>query len=248
MTPELSTLSDLLTPLTVAGIDMTLLDAIAFLWFVVATVGYGLFSRYGPASEINLLSAIQHQREAWMANMARRDDRVTDVLLVSNLATGNTFFASTSVILLGALSALLGSGETAQRVITSLPHALAAPAALWNLKILTLMAVFVYAFFKFAWAFRLAHYAMILVGAAPTVDRATEGVRLAHGARTARLAGIAGEHSNSGLRAYYFAIAGTAWFYHPIAFLIATTWVLLIVIRREYLSRSLALISSAGKR
>ena len=248
MTPELSTFSGLLSPVTVAGIDMTLLDALAFLWFVMATVGYGLFARYGPASESNLISAIQRQREAWMANMARRHDRVQDVLLVSNLAAGNTFFASTSVILLGALSALLGSGEAAQRVITSLPHALASPPALWNLKILTLMAVFVYAFFKFAWAFRLAHYAMILVGAAPPTDQSTEGLRLAHGKRTARLAGIAGEHSNSGLRAYYFAIAGTAWFYHPLAFIVATTWVLAIVIRREYLSRSLALIGACGER
>ncbi len=247
MTPELSTLSGLLSPVTVAGIGMTLLDALAFLWFAIATIGYSLFTRYGPASESNLISAIQRQREAWMANMARREDRVQDVLLVSNLAAGNTFFASTSVILLGALSALLGSGGTAQRVVASLPHALDAPPALWNLKILTLMAVFIYSFFKFAWAFRLAHYAMILVGATPAAGKASEKVRLAHGARTARLAGIAGEHSNSGLRAYYFAIAGTAWFYHPLLFILATTWVLLIVIRREYLSRSLSLIGAGGE-
>lgn len=228
--------------MTVAGIEMTLLDLVAFLWFVIATVGFGLFSRYGWASRSNLMAMIQRHREAWMANMALRADRVTDVLLVSNLATGNTFFASTSVILLGALSALLGRGESARQVIDGLPHALAAPPVLWNLKILTLMAVFVYAFFKFAWAFRLAHYAMIMVGSAPSLDAATDGVRLAHGAKTARLAGIAGEHSNSGLRAYYFAFAGSAWLYHPVAFIVATTWVLLIVVRREHLSRSLRII------
>ncbi|MEZ5924688.1 MAG: DUF599 domain-containing protein [Hyphomicrobiaceae bacterium] len=246
MTPELTSWSDLLSPVAIAGIDMTWLDALAFLWFALSTIGYGVFARYGPAARNNLIAAIQRQREAWMVNMARRADRVTDVLLVSNLATGNTFFASTSVILLGALSALLGAGETAQQIVAGLPHAHAAPPVLWNIKILTLMAVFVYAFFKFAWAFRLAHYAMILVGAAPMAQEATEGVRLEHAARTARLAGIAGEHSNSGLRAYYFAIAGCAWFYHPLAFIIATTWVLLIVIRREYLSRSLAIIGPAG--
>ena len=242
MTPELTALSGLLSPVTVAGIDMSLLDLIAFLWFAVVTIGYGLFTRYGPAAEHNLVAAMQRQREAWMANMARRPDRVTDVLLVSNLATGNTFFASTSVILLGGLSALLGAGVSAQRALAGLPYAQAASPVLWNLKILTLMAVFVYSFFKFAWAFRIAHYTMILVGSTPLPSEASEGVRLAHGVKTARLAGIAGEHSNSGLRAYYFAIAGTAWFYHPVLFILATTWVLLIVIRREYLSRSLAII------
>jgi uncharacterized membrane protein len=181
-----------------------------------------------------------------MANMANRPDRVIDVLLVGNLAAGNTFFASTSVILLGALSALLGSGEKVQQIIDRLPLTQHAPPLVWDVKILVMMAIFVYAFFKFAWAFRLAHYAMIMVGATPIRDSSTEGQRLDHGRRTARVAGLAAEHSNLGLRAYYFAIAGIGWFFHPIAFIITTTWVLMIVIRREYLSRTLATIA-AGK-
>ncbi len=148
--------------------------------------------------------------------------------------------------MLGALSALLGSGEKVQAIIARLPFATPASPLLWDLKILVLMAVFVYAFFKFAWAFRLAHYTMIMVGATPIATQATEGVCAEHAGRTARLAGLAGEHSNLGLRAYYFAIAGIGWFLHPLLFIATTTWVLLIVLRREYFSRSLRAIAGSS--
>ena len=174
--------------------------------------------------------------------MAARGDRFVDIALVGNLANGNTFFASTSVILLGALSALLGSGERAQGIVARLPFTEPTAPLLWDLKILLMMAVFVYAFFKFAWAFRLAHYTMIMVGATPLAGRATEGVCEEHAGRTARIAGLAGEHSNQGLRAYYFAIAGIGWFFSAPLFIAATSWVLLILIRREYFSRSLRAI------
>ena len=50
--------------------------------------------------------------------------------------------------------------------------------------------------------------------------------------------GYAAEHANSGLRAFYYAIAGMAWFFHPVAFMLATSWILAILIRRDYFSRS----------
>jgi uncharacterized membrane protein len=45
-----------------------------------------------------------------------------------------------------------------------------------------------------------------------------------HAERTARLIGLAGEHSNSGIRSFYHATAALAWFFHPLLFMLATTW------------------------
>lgn len=233
-----------------ATLELTTLDAAAFAWFLTCTLGYNLLTRGGALRHRSLLGAIQVQRLKWFSHMGRRDDRFMDVALVGNLASGNTFFASTSVILLGVLSALLGSGERAQAVIDRLPFTVHSPPALWDLKILLMMVVFVYAFFKFAWAFRLAHYAMIMVGATPPTGTATDAECAAHAERTARLAGIAAEHGNLGLRAYYFAMAAIGWFFSPVIFLAATTFVVLIITRREYFSRSLAAIAGprAGDR
>ena len=90
MAPELTTWSGLLSPVTVAGIDMTLLDLLAFLWFGTATVGFSLYAHHGWAPDSNLTAAIQRHREAWMPHMARRGARAPAVRLGAHLAAGNT--------------------------------------------------------------------------------------------------------------------------------------------------------------
>lgn len=108
------------------------------------------------------------------------------------------------------------------------------------------MTIFIYAFFKFAWAFRLSHYVAIMIGAMPGADAAHAEQCTRHAEQTARLIGVAGEHSNSGIRSYYHAIAAIAWFFHPLLFMLATSWVILILARRDFFSRSLRIISDAG--
>ena len=46
--------------------------------------------------------------------------------------------------------------------------------ALWELKMLGLIVIFVYTFFKFAWSYRLFNYFAIMVGAAPPPSIRTE--------------------------------------------------------------------------
>ncbi len=123
-----------------------------------------------------------------------------------------------------------------------------APATpfIWEAKQLLIMAILVYAFFKFAWAFRLSHYGSIMIGAMPNPDAAHSEECAHHAERTARLIGLAGEHSNSGIRSFYHAIAALAWFFHPLLFMLATTWVILILARRDFFSRSLRLIAGTG--
>jgi uncharacterized membrane protein len=175
--------------------------------------------------------------------MARRDNRVLDAIVLQSLGQGNAFFASTSAIAIGGLTAIMGSGEKAQVFIEKLPYAAKASPQLWELKVILLMAIFIYAFFKFAWAFRLSHYTAIMIGATPIMTADSEGACDTHAERSARLIGFAAEHANSGLRSFYYAIAAMAWFYHPIAFVAATTWVLAILVRRDFFSRSLGVLS-----
>ncbi len=225
------------------ALGLSPVDLLALAWFFVCTVAYNLLTGYGRLAQSTLVAAIQAQRVRWFANMSRRPDRVVDVLLISNLAGGNSFFASTSIILLGVLASLLGSGERAQGIIDRIPFAVPSSPVIWDLKIVLMMTIIVYAFFKFAWAFRLGHYSMIMVGAAPFAKDDNGPECMHHAMRAARVAGIAAEHSNLGLRAYYFAMAAIGWFFSPLWFIGTTTLVMLIVTRREYYSRSLAAIS-----
>ena len=232
--------------LSLDKLDLNPLDVIAFGWFVFCTLGYTLITRFLGLEKLGLIGAIQQQRVRWISNMAQRGDRVIDSILLSNLASGNTFFASTSVILMGGLAALLGSGDKVALIVARLPLGSVTSPVAWDLKVLIMMAIFIFAFFKFAWAFRLANYAMIMIGATPLRGRETDGRALSHAAHTARVIGLSGDHANSGLRAYYYAMAGIGWFYNPVMFMLTTTWVTLIIIRREYYSRSLKAIKSAN--
>ena len=53
---------------------------------------------------------------------------------------------------------------------------------------------------------------------------------------------LAAVHFNRGLRGFYFATALLAWFIHPVALIAASVWVVLVLYRREFHSRTLALL------
>jgi uncharacterized membrane protein len=218
------------------------LDHIAFAWFVVAIGGYRLVSEWGPWRRRSIVAAVREQRLRWMRNMAARENRMLDGIVLSGLSQGNAFFASTSGLAIGGLVALVGSGDQAQIILERVPYVAKSSPTLWEMKVLVLIAIFVYAFFKFAWAFRLSHYASIMIGATPIATEGNSSECADHAERTAHLLSIAGEHANRGLRAYYYAIAALAWFFHPVLLIIATTWIVLILARRDLFSRSRALL------
>jgi uncharacterized membrane protein len=123
-------------------------------------------------------------------------------------------------------------------MIERLPYVRTSGSALWEVKVVLLMVIFIYAFFKFAWAFRLSHYVAIMIASTPIANSGdAEECRL-HADRTARLVGIAAEHANAGVRTLYYAIAALTWFLHPLLFIAATTWVVAILVRRDFFSRS----------
>jgi uncharacterized membrane protein len=222
---------------------MLSLDLIAFAAFAILICGYHIVSGYPPLVDRSIVSAIQVQRVAWMRLMAVRDVRIVDAQLLASLTQGNAFFASTSAIGIGGLAAMLGSGDQVQALFERLPYAARSTPVLWEVKLILMITLFIYAFFKFAWASRLSHYGAIMIGATPIADGNNHADCESHALRTAGLIGLAGEHSNNGLRAFYYAIAVLAWFYHPLAFIAATVWVLGIVVRRDFFSRSRRLIA-----
>ena len=218
------------------------MDLAALAYFSLAVFLYSRIvarrARFGGG----LLGAIQPQRVSWMLNMAKREQRMIDAILLGSLGQGNAFFASTSAIAVGGLAATLGSGERLQAVLAHLPFASPVAPLVLEAKQLLIMGILIYAFFKFAWAFRISHYASIMIGATPTYEEATSAACTRHAERTAALIGVSAEHTNSGLRSFYYAIAAIAWFFHPLLFMLATTWVIVILARRDFFSRTLRLI------
>jgi uncharacterized membrane protein len=224
------------------------LDLIAVAYFFLSIGIYRFVVSRAGLERRSLVGAVQQQRLRWMLNMAGRENRTLDAILLGSLGQGNAFFASTAAIAVGGLTATLGSGaERLQYLLEALPVTMQSTPVVWAAKQLLIMAIFIYAFFKFAWAFRLSHYASIMIGATPETGSTDVEACRDHAERTARLIGIAAEHANSGIRSFYHAIAAIAWFFHPLLFMAATTWVMLILARRDFFSRSLRLIAGPRK-
>ena len=120
----------------------------------------------------------------------------------------------------------------------------------FDLKIVLLLGIFVYAFFRFTWSLRQYTFGALLVGALPERDDllamgdAAAPIREAFAERAGRVVGLAAETFNDGLRAYYFAFAAIAWFFSPLAFVCGTAGVIWILYQREFRSDVLGVLNS----
>lgn len=225
----------------------TPIDALALGWFVVCWVAYTWIADHrGPRQSRGLNQATYAYRESWMRRMLERDNRIVDSTLVGNLMRSVAFFASTTMIIIGGLIAALGAVDRAANLIAELPFTAPASPLIWKVKLLLLICVFIYAFFKLTWALRQFNYCNILIGAAPNPD-APAVERDAYACQLARLLALAGDNFNRSLRAYYFGSALLSWFIHPGLFMAVTAWVVVVLYRREFASRTLqALVACTG--
>jgi uncharacterized membrane protein len=218
-----------------------LADLLAPAWFLLCWAGYTYYAD-GERGQRNLTRVMHAYRAIWARQMLQRDNRMVDTQIIANLMRSTSFFASTTMFIIAGLIAVLGARQQAMAVLAELPFAVASSTLLWDLKVLLLIILFVYAFFKFTWAFRQYNYCLILVGCAPAPGPLTEASgRIAE--RLARIASSTGRHSNRGIRAYYFGLAALSWFIHPWLFMLLTVWVVLVLYRREFHSRLLRTLS-----
>jgi uncharacterized membrane protein len=116
----------------------------------------------------------------------------------------------------------------------------------FDMKVVLLAAIFVYAFFRFTWSLRQYSFGALLVAAAPDHKSwLDEAQRTAFASRAGRVMGLAAEAFNDGLRAYYMAFAATAWFFSPWAFIAGTAGVVWVLYRREFHSDVLAVLAES---
>ena len=213
-------------------------DWLALLAFFSLWVGYALFARMGSQREQTLLASTNRLRAQWMLQATARDPRMLDGLITQNLSSTPSFFSSTTIIIIGGLFALLGTTDKAAELVREIPFAQPTPMLVFEFKVLVLIGIFVYAFFRFSWAMRQYTFVALVIGAMPPPETYLTGQndRQAMAERAGRLVGAAADTFNDGLRAYYFSFAAMAWFFSPLALLLATALVVLILYSREFRS------------
>jgi uncharacterized membrane protein len=224
--------------------DITWLDLVAFAWFVGVWAGYNLVMDHLVGRGAGLNRHLQLVRLAWMRQMARREQRITDAALVGNAMQSVSFFASTTMLVLAGLIGMLAAVDQAHAVVGGLSFAARTSRDFFELKMLLLGAIFVYAFFRFTWALRQFNYACALIGAAPPPGgTADEALAAAAG----EVLSLAAASFNGGLRAYYFALAVLTWFVQPWLFMLFTAGMFGVLLRRQFASRTFAAIRDFGR-
>jgi uncharacterized membrane protein len=223
---------------------LPVIDWVALLLFFGGWVGYAHFAKRRSEVQPSVLASTNRERRRWMLQATWRDNRVIDGVVVQSMSASPAFFASTTILIIGGLLAVLSTTDKASEFVREVPFAARTSLLVFDLKVVLLLAIFIYAFFRFTWSLRQYSFGALLVGAAPPHDRFSDDAqREAFADRAGRVMGLAAETFNDGLRAYYLAFAATAWFFSPWAMIAGTAFVIGILYRREFQSDVLALLN-----
>ncbi len=220
-------------------------DWLALVLFMAGWVGYAVFARRRARTRPSFLASSNRVRRQWMLQTTYREVRVLDGVVVQQMTATSSFFASTTILIIGALVAVLGATEQASELVRELPFAARTSLLVFDLKLLVLGAIFVYAFFRFTWSIRQYSVGVLMVAAAPEANAITdEAQRQVFADRAGRVMGLAAESFNDGLRAYYMSFAAVSWFVSPWLMLAATAAVIGVLYRREFRSEVLSALES----
>jgi uncharacterized membrane protein len=220
---------DILSPLDLAAVAI----------FFVAWTGYELYGDSAAGRAANLSGLMLSWRDSWTEAVVHRENRIVDIQILRSLAGNSAFLASTAIFVIGGLVALIGAVDYAVAVLNSLDLVGDTTRDRFAIMVGMLIVIFINAFFRLAWSLRLHNNAAVVLGAIPQPGSSDDPDVPKHRASVvARLATLAARHYNNGMHAYYFGLAACAWFLHPVALIGATLWVVLVLYRREFLSKA----------
>ncbi len=210
------------------------IDWIGLAWFLACWLGYELVVEQGWSGRKSLLEETHKLRLGWGRVMLKRNPRIVDVALIGNLLPSLSFYANTSIYIIAALFAALGTLDQLMAMASELPFAKVISREATEIKLLILIGVFVVAYFKFTWSLRQFNLLSITLGSVP--QEASEEEQERHAQKFAAVNSCAGNDFNRGLRAYYFGMAVMSWMVSPWLFIFSTLVIVFVLARREFSS------------
>ncbi len=216
--------------------DITTLDLFAFVWFIGIWVVFTVVQDHLLHKPVAINQQMTLIRQRWMERMLQRDNRIMDAQLIGHTMNSCTFFASTTMLVLAGLVGAFGGIDRLHEIVNDLFFTIKTSRELLEMKMLMLVGIFVFAFFKFTWALRQYNYCCALIGSSPLAPMQSD-LLCAISENIAMAMTLALKAFNGGLRSYYFALAALAWVAGPWFLVVATGWVVLVLIRRQGFSR-----------
>ncbi|MBI1188345.1 MAG: DUF599 family protein [Alphaproteobacteria bacterium] len=181
-------------------------------------------------------------RAEWMRRMIARENRIADSNLIGHLLSSTSFFASTNILIIAAAMGVLLGGENMMRGLTGIVIFEPAPIWLLEVKIGVVAVTLSRGLLDFIWSIRQLNYCVALIGAAPEAHD-PDGAHYA--GALANVLTPALSSFNTGVRAYYFALAGAAWLVSPWAMVLGVLAAFTLLARRQTRSTAAAGIRAA---
>lgn len=223
---------------------LTLIDWLALVVFFASWAGYAWYSEHSQHGANGLTRTSQIYRLRWAYRLLERENRVQDSTLIGNLVTSVSFYANTTIYIIAGLVAALGASDKLLSLTAELPFGSAGNRELLEMKLMLVLAAFVFAYFKFTWSLREFNLLSILVGAAPHGKTGEAGID-DYARRLSGANSLAGDDFNRGIRAYYFGLAASGWLIGSLLLGGLALLVLVVLFRRDYRSPALALLQES---
>ena len=213
--------------------SLTWLDAIAVIVLIGVWAGLSWWIEHPSAKHPSVTVLMSEYRRKWMEVMVTRQPRIFDAQVMMSLRQGTSFFASTCLLAMGGLLALIGNVDPLRGVTDGLAQ-VQTPVIVLQLKLFLVLIFLSNAFLKFVWANRVFGYCSVMMGAVPNDPKAPEAFPRA--AKAAELNIRAAMNFNRGLRSMYFALGSVAWLAGPWFLAIAICLTATLVWSREFAS------------
>lgn len=221
------------------------LDAVAVAAFFAVWWGLGWYIGHPSAARPSVTMLMSAYRLKWMQVMVTRVPRVFDAQIMMSMRQATSFFASTCLLAIGGLLALIGNVDPLRGLAEGIIH-VQSGAAVLQIKLFLALFMLGNGFLKFVWANRVFGYCSVMMGAVPNDPADPDAVGLA--TKAGKLNIRAAINFNAGLRSMYFALCALAWLggaWVLLAGVAVTAWV---VWSREFASvpRQIILDASAN--
>ena len=214
-------------------LTLPLIDFAAVALLLAAFLILGWMIEHPAARRPSVTILMAERNRAWMREFVTRDPRIFDSQMLGSLRQGTSFFASTNLLAIGGVLALMGNTDPLRGVAQELMAA-PTPLLIWEIKLGVVALFLTNAFLKFVWAHRVFGYCSVLLGAVP--NDPTDPMAYPRAAQAGELNIRAAINFNRGLRAMYFALGSLAWLLGGVALIVAVVIVSWIVWSREFAS------------
>ncbi len=203
---------------------------------------FGTYFFYQPITDFllgdDISARMKHWRHSWALQLQWREERITDVSLVRGLIADISFFASTSVLIISGLVALLSTARPASEALQSYLMFQEVTTEQFAFKVAALLLLAISAFFKFGWSMRLHSYSSLMIGAMPPPCQRGSEETNAISEKLATMSFLASKHYHGGIRAYYLGFCALTCFFSVLFFFLILTLVVIVMIRRDYMSNA----------